>query len=165
MLTGGPDEPIFRQEVADMPEFHDALTHGCYVVTTSLNGRLYGMTCSWATQVDFDKVMLVLGKQSSTGRAIRKSRVFGVSVLSTDQKDLAVRFGSGHSSRKDKFDGVTTRTGTSGVPLLDGSLKTFVCRLVDDADFGSDICYVGTIAGFRKARKQTSPLLLSQVDH
>jgi flavin reductase (DIM6/NTAB) family NADH-FMN oxidoreductase RutF len=152
-------------EVMDMQQFHDALTHGCYVITTALDGRLYGMTCSWATQVDFDKVMLVLGKQSSTGKAIRRSRVFGVSVLGVGQKELALRFGANHSSRKDKFAGVEFAEGKLGVPLIAGALKVFECELVDDESFKSDICYVGRIVRFRKARKPDSPLLLSHIDH
>jgi flavin reductase (DIM6/NTAB) family NADH-FMN oxidoreductase RutF len=152
-------------EVMDMQQFHDALTHGCYVITTVLDGRLYGMTCSWATQVDFDKVMLVLGKQSSTGKAIRRSRVFGVSVLGIGQKELALRFGENHSSRKNKFAGVETTEGRSGVPLLPRALKTFECELVDDDSFKSEICYVGRITRFKKARKSESPLLLSHMDH
>jgi flavin reductase (DIM6/NTAB) family NADH-FMN oxidoreductase RutF len=147
-----------------MPEIHDALTHGCYIVTTVLDGRMYGMTCSWATQVDFDKVLLVLGGQSSTGRAIRKSGIFAVSVLSCAQKDLALRFGANHSSRKDKFAGVETREGRGGLPLIPGALKTLECELVAGCGFPDGICYMGRIVRFRKGRKQEAPLLLSDVD-
>lgn len=141
----------------------DALAHGCYLITTALDGKRYGMTCSWAVQVDYDRVMLVIGGQSATGRAIRKSRVFGVSVLASDQRELALRFGAGHSSRRDKFDGVETLDGSLGVPLMAGSLRTFECRLVDDEAHPGSL--VGIISHFRIRRKAARPLLLCDVDH
>ncbi|MBU8932682.1 MAG: flavin reductase family protein [candidate division Zixibacteria bacterium] len=147
-----------------MAERCEALTYGCYIVTTILNGRRYGMTCCWATQVDSDKIMLCLGKQSTTRKAIIESRVFGVSVLSESQKDLALRFGEGHSADVDKFDGLQIETGQLGVPLLPGSLKTSECEVVNDTLPEYEQLLIGRIVHFSRSNAKEEPLLLSHID-
>jgi flavin reductase (DIM6/NTAB) family NADH-FMN oxidoreductase RutF len=147
-----------------MADTFDALTHGCYVVTTVLDDRRYGMTCCWATQIDADKILLILGSQSTTARAIRRSRIFGVNVLTTEQKGLALHFGEGHSDVYDKFAGVNLQESVTGVPLLAGALKTIGCELVEDVEHQGGSSFVGRILYFRQSSQAKEPLLLVHID-
>lgn len=144
--------------------FINALIYGCYVVTTCLNGRRFGMTCCWATQIYNNKVILCMGGQSSTRKAIRQSKVFGVNVLTVSQKELALHFGKGHSSEIDKFDGVATEMAETGVPLLPGSLKTLACRLDEQFMQAYENIVVGTIVHFRRGQTTEAPLLLEHIN-
>ena len=147
-----------------MSERREALTYGCYVVTTVLNGRRYGMTCCWGTQIERDKIMLCLGKQSTTRKAILESGVFGISVLTEAQKDLAFRFGERHSADSDKFEGLQIETGKLGVPLLPGSLKTVECEIESNALPDYDQLVIGRIVHFSRSNVKEAPLLLGHID-
>ncbi len=147
-----------------MPETYEALTYGCYVITTMLDDRRFGMTCCWATQIDFDRILLCLGEQSATGKVIRQSKVFGVNVLKLGQKKLAIHFGEGHSDEIDKFEGLKTRSGQTGVPLLPGSQKAFECELDNDSIFEQKNLFVGRIVHFQRDDSTERPLLLFDID-
>jgi len=42
----------------------NAFHYGVNAVCFQKNERKYGMICSWATQVDYDRIVLLLGAQS-----------------------------------------------------------------------------------------------------
>ncbi|MCU0722522.1 MAG: flavin reductase family protein [Planctomycetes bacterium] len=147
-----------------MAQVYDALTYGCYVVTTAWKGKRYGMTCCWATQTGPETILFCLGDQSSTKKAILKSRVFGVNVLARGQKDLALRFGEGRSEDEDKFRGAGAREGKLGVPLLPGCVKTVECRVVKGPSIEGEALIAGRIVDFRRGRAKGGPLLLDHVD-
>jgi len=147
-----------------MTEPCEALTYGCYVVTTTLNGRNYGLTCCYATQIDSDLIMLCLSKQSTTRQAIVESGVFGVSVLAEHQKNTALHFGQDHSAETDKFEGMEIETGQLGVPLLPGCRKTVECEVVSDTLPGYDQLLVGRIKHYNKNHMELAPLLLQELD-
>ena len=86
----------------------NAFNYGANAVCFEKNGRKYGMICSWATQVDYDKVVMLLGAQSATGRNIAKGDIIGVSVLSAEQEDVMERLGNHHSDQMDKLAGLVT---------------------------------------------------------
>ncbi len=146
-----------------MSENHQLLTHGCYLVSTILDGRRYGMTCSWATQIEEKRILLVLGGQSSTARAIRASGRFGVSVFARDQEELALRFGRDHSDDIDKFDAIELLAGETGLPLLHGAVSTLECELVEDLLPVDGSLFIGQVRHSRSSEGR-EPLLLFHID-
>lgn len=80
-----------------------AFLTGANVVTVNKNKK-YGMTCAWAMQTDYDKVILLLGEQSETGKNISVGDVIGISALAEGQENIANLFGEKHSSEIDKFN-------------------------------------------------------------
>ena len=50
-----------------------AMDHSVTVVAYEKGGKKYGMTCAWAMMVDYDKLLLLLGAQSSTAKNIKKN--------------------------------------------------------------------------------------------
>lgn len=51
-----------------------AFNYGANAVCFQKNDRKYGMICSWATQVDYDKIVMLLGAQSVTAKKIFQRR-------------------------------------------------------------------------------------------
>ena len=74
-----------------------AFTMGANVVTSYKNKKFCAMTCAWAMMCDYDKLMMLLGNQSDTGRQIKKGDIIGVSALSKGQATIAKHFGDNHS--------------------------------------------------------------------
>lgn len=81
---------------------YHALALGANVVTLAKDGRFCAMTCAWATTVDYDKIVLLIGSQSETGNMMAKGDVIGVSALAESQGSIAEKIGSVHSLTVDK---------------------------------------------------------------
>jgi flavin reductase (DIM6/NTAB) family NADH-FMN oxidoreductase RutF len=84
----------------------ETFNYGVNVVGFIKDNHKYGMTCSWAMQADYDKVLILLGEQSVTGTKINKGDIIGVTALADKQEDIANKLGNGHSDKVDKFVGI-----------------------------------------------------------
>jgi len=105
----------------------DMLTHGVYVVAARHRRKRGAMTLSWATQAGRDRIIICVGPQSDTRQLILDSRAFGLSVLRSDQLELAKRFSKGCSAKQDKMSGVPFEIRDTGSPLLRDSAAAFDC--------------------------------------
>ena len=99
----------------------DAFNYGANAVCFMKNGHKYGMICAWAMQVDFDRVLMIFGTQSVTGKNIAKGDIIGVSVLSTKQKDVVKALGYTHSDETDKFENLDYTIEGSAILINDAS--------------------------------------------
>lgn len=104
--------------------------YGANAVCFEKNGRQYGMICAWATQVDYDKIVMLLGAQSVTGKAIAKGDIIGVSVLSMNQEDVKDKLGDNHSDVVDKFAKLNYKTDGSAI-LIPGASFNMVVEVID----------------------------------
>ena len=106
--------------------------------------------------------------------AFRAATHFGVNVLGSEHRDLAVRFARGarqslkqhrHSCRdlsvrfargaRDKFAGVDYTLGEYGVPLLGGAAAHFECRIVDRYYGGDHEIFLGHVERYHYVHKPT----------
>lgn len=109
--------------------FH-ALDYSVSVIAYEKNSKKYGMTCAWSMQVDYDKMVCLLGAQSQTGKNIEVGDTIGISVLGKTQKNLAIHFGEEHSLEKDKFKDVELKNEGSAL-LLPNSTRLLTCEVMD----------------------------------
>ena len=108
----------------------NAFNYGANAVCFKKNERKYGMICSWATQVDYDKIVMLLGAQSVTGKNIAKGDIVGVSVLSTMQEDVMNTLGNNHSDEVDKFEELNYTLVATAILINDASV-TMVVEVID----------------------------------
>lgn len=108
----------------------DVFHYGANAVCFEKSGRKYGMICSWATQVAYDRILMLLGAQSVTGRHITKGDIIGVSVLSTLQEDVMNTLGSGHSDEVDKFGNLDYTLVGSAI-LINNASVNMVVEVID----------------------------------
>lgn len=101
----------------------EAFNAGCNIVAFIKNNQKYGMCCSWAQMVDYDKISLLLGAQSDTGKMMELSDIVGVSALASDQKEIALMLGSGHSSKMDKFAKVSFTVQDNAILINDAKVQ------------------------------------------
>ena len=124
-----------------------AFNHSVNVVGFVRNNQKYCMTCAWAMQVDYDKVLLLLGAQSVTGNKILKGDIIGVSALSKYQRDIALQIGDGHSDEMDKLKGVEYQVSTDALYILNAAriMKVRVIEVMHLKGIESDNLIYGEI--------------------
>jgi 4-hydroxyphenylacetate 3-hydroxylase, reductase component len=97
-------------------------------------------------------VLWSLSRRAPSLAAFREATHFGVNVLGTEHRELAVRFARGH---KNKFDGVSYALGEYGVPLIDDAAAHFECRIVDRYYGGDHEIFLGRVERYRYEHKPT----------
>lgn len=103
-----------------------AFNYGANAVAFIKNNKKYGMICAWAMQADYDKVLLLLGAQSVTGKNISKGDIIGVSSLNENQQFVANALGSSHSDEGDKFSGLNYNIIDTAITIKDASVSMVV---------------------------------------
>lgn len=103
-----------------------AFNYGANAVCLQKNNHKYGMICAWATQVDYDRIVMLLGAQSVTGNIIAKGDIIGVSVLSESQEDVMNALGNNHSDEVDKFKNLDYTMKDSAVLINNASINMVV---------------------------------------
>ncbi|MBM4429834.1 MAG: flavin reductase [Chloroflexi bacterium] len=144
---------------------YDMLTHGVYIVTTRHEGKLGGLAVAWATQVAQDRILICLGSGSATRQLILASKVFGLSVLTDGQVDLARAFGRRSIRNTDKFVGIGYHTLVTGSPLLDDCAATFDCQVEAMHDDGQRKLIVGRIVAMERLQETYEPLIYRAADY
>jgi flavin reductase (DIM6/NTAB) family NADH-FMN oxidoreductase RutF len=71
-----------------------------------------------------------------------QSKVFVVNFLAEDQEQLSTRFAT---KGIEKFEGIPTREGSVGVPLLEGAIGYIECKLVSGYEGGDHTIYIGEV--------------------
>ncbi len=137
----------------DDAQFKLAMSHfasGVTVVTTEQEGTPYGMTVAAFSSLSLHPplVLVCIEKSVRSHEAIASAGKFGVSILSGTQADVSNRFAS---RGEDKFSGIATHRGTSGVPLIDGAITSLECTLREQFPGGDHSIFVGEVVAIETA--------------
>ncbi|MBR2891639.1 MAG: flavin reductase [Bacilli bacterium] len=124
-----------------------AFNHGVNVVGMVKNKQKYCMTCAWAMQVDYDKVMLLIGKQSVTGQKIMPGDIIGISALSEFQREIALKLGDEHSDQVDKLEGIQHLDNDGAIYILNAArlMKVEVLEIMHPKGIEEDNLIYGKI--------------------
>jgi len=116
---------------------------GVTVVTTEVDGELFGMTANSFTSVSLNPplVLWAAARSSPSLHAFEKVDRFAVNVLAADQHHLSRQFST---SGSDKFDGVRL-LAAEGPPLVEGAVAHLVCRRAQRVDAGDHVVFIGEI--------------------
>jgi flavin reductase (DIM6/NTAB) family NADH-FMN oxidoreductase RutF len=131
------DEARFRQTLS-------FFASGVTVVTTVRDGQPYGMTVTSFASLSLHPplVLVCIEKSVKTHEAIAASGRFAVNILGQGQAEISSRFAS---SMDNKFAGIATREGESGLPLIASALATLECRVYDQLPGGDHTIFVGEV--------------------
>jgi 3-hydroxy-9,10-secoandrosta-1,3,5(10)-triene-9,17-dione monooxygenase reductase component len=115
----------------DQARFREVLGHfatGVTIVTASEDGEPVGFSCQSFAALSLDPPMVILApaKSSTSWPRIAEAGAFAVNILAEHQEAICLNFAV---SGGDKFDGVAWTAGTTGAPLIKGSLATIECTL------------------------------------
>ena len=131
---------------------------GVTVVTAiDPHGAPVGLTVSSFNSVSLSPPLVLwsLGRASRALAAFQACSHYAINVLSASQLPLAMQFAA---RDVDRFAGVATTTGHTGVPLIDGTLATFECANRSQYPEGDHIIFVGEVLTCH-SHNQAAPLL------
>lgn len=122
---------------------------GVAVVTTlDAEGRYYGLTMSGLTSLSLDPPLFLIcvDKRSDTLKPIQQSQAFCINILTMAQQELAQRFAT---KGLQKFSGIPSTPGQTGVPLIEGALASLECRVREEIEGGDHVVFFGELAQAR----------------
>jgi flavin reductase (DIM6/NTAB) family NADH-FMN oxidoreductase RutF len=120
---------------------------GVTVVTTSSEKfGVQGMTVTAFSSVSVNppQILVCINNAADTGAGIQESQSFAVNVLTSDQQDLSNQFAGG-SSQQQRFENTDWQAGITGAPILNNSLMSLDCKVVDKVLAGTHWIIIGEV--------------------
>lgn len=134
------------------------------VTTATIDGEPHGLTVNSFTSVSCNPplVSVCIDLHCRSLPHLRAGSHFGISVLAENQQELSARFSGCEDAR---FDNVPWTRGAFDVPLIEGAIAWFECRLDRAIDAGDHVILLGAVE--RTATFEGRPLLYydSQYSH
>lgn len=131
------------------PKALHKISYGMYVVSSKRDGKFNGQIANTVFQTTSDPPMIAvcLNKQNLTHEFVQASKVFTVSVLSQETPmEFIGRFGFKSGREIDKFEGVKSKMGGTGVPVvLDNALAYLEAEVVDSVDAKTHTLFVAKV--------------------
>lgn len=115
------------------------------VTSVGDDGRVHGFTANAFASVTADPPMLLIcvNRSAQSHPLISAAGRFCVNILTLDQQAVAERFAK--SGVEDRFEGLVWHAGTTGSPVIDGSLAYFDCTLAEEHSAGTHTIFLGTV--------------------
>lgn len=115
---------------------------GIAVISTKHNNKFYGFTANSFTSVSLDPALVsfCLSINASSFDAFLSAQYFAISILSTRQVDIAVRFAS---SGADKFQNIDFTENNFGIPLISNVLSSIECKKYKQIECGDHYIFIG----------------------
>ena len=120
---------------------------GVSVVTThSEKFGAQGMTVSAFSSVSVNPplVLVCINTAADTGEGIQESQCFAVNVLTSDQQAISNQFAGG-SSQQQRFENTDWQAGITGAPILNDSLMSLDCKVVEKIRAGTHWIIIGEV--------------------
>jgi flavin reductase (DIM6/NTAB) family NADH-FMN oxidoreductase RutF len=119
---------------------------GVTVVTSrSPDASPCGLTANSVASVSLHPllVLVCLDRGASSHGCITQGGAFAISVLSSQDEDLAKRFAQG--GWRDRFKGIDLREAVTGSPILSRALAWLDCRVTEVYEAGDHSIVVGEV--------------------
>lgn len=147
-------------------DFRDFMRHwptGVAIVTTAGPDGPVGCTVNALMSLSVEPPLLLVSfcEDSRTLEVIRRTELFGASVLAAEQSELSERFC--HCEPAERFDGLELRV-EHGVPLLRGAAAHTVCRVQEVQRCADHVLVVGAPV-WQSVDPEREPLVLHRGAH
>ncbi len=123
---------------------------GVTVVSTKLDGQVYGITVSSFSSLSLDPLLVLVSIQNSNALAamIPQSKVFAVSILADDQEAVSNAFSkSGREPGATLGKDVPTLDWHTGSPIVAGAVAHLDCHLESAIQGGDHTIMIGKVVG------------------
>jgi flavin reductase len=119
--------------------------HGVSILSVDVDGDRMGVTVSSLVSLSLEPplVGVSIGKEASCYELLRAAGRFAISLLGSDQEELARHFAAGYPPIV-HWEGVPTRAGM-GAPLIDGALGWIEAKTRTEADAGDHTFFIADV--------------------
>jgi flavin reductase (DIM6/NTAB) family NADH-FMN oxidoreductase RutF len=142
-------------------------TTGVTIVTSIHEGVRHGMTVSSFTSISLypPLVLVSLEYGTRTHDLVKKSGIFGVSILDSRSREISERFAGKETEMEDRFRGLDVYTLASGAPLLKAGLAGFDCRVVSTHSPGGNSIFIADVTAVMVGPNTGDPLIYYERDY
>jgi flavin reductase (DIM6/NTAB) family NADH-FMN oxidoreductase RutF len=122
----------------------EKIPYGLYIVTAEYQSNVYAMIASWVSQASYRPPMVVIGIRNNRTikRIIPQSKVFGLNLLHSDQKDMVQLI---KTSAPEAAPSWLARNTPAGAPMVKDVPGFLELRLVQFPAPGDHTLFVGRI--------------------
>lgn len=108
-------------------------------------GQSWGITVNSFSSLSLDPPLALfsLVRESEALKVIQAARVFSINILAQSQQDISNALAK--KGGPEKMNGVPTRPGVTGAPVIAGSIGHMDCVLHGEFDGGDHVIIVGEI--------------------
>ena len=148
------------QERGELLEaFRDAMRHVAatvYAVTTTHEGRRYGILATAVNSLSFDppSLLVCINRNASLHDPLFAAQTFAVNVLGLANRDVADQFMLPDAASRFAIGAWEEQLG---VPVLSNAQSSFVCRMANRHEFGTHSVFIGELLAARH-RQDAAPL-------
>lgn len=120
---------------------------GVTIVSSAGDGLQHGMTVTSFTSISLDPplVLVSLEKSTRTHSLVMRAGFFAVSLLRRGQEHISNRFGGWETEYTNRFEGLATRTESTGAPILSDCMAYLDCNVVAAHDAGNHTLFIGEV--------------------
>ena len=147
LITGDTPATVdarqFRQALGAFP------TGVCLVTTVGADGKREGMTVNSFTSVSLEPPLILWSIRNDTGSgdAFIAGRAFNLSVLGSEQRELALHFARAALDKFERFEDAFDVAG-NGCPRLKSAVATFECNTYSRHQEGDHTILLGRVDRF-----------------
>lgn len=136
---------------------------GVAVLTVDLEGERIGLTIGSVVSLSIDPPLIGISVSTSAAlhELLRQAGRFGLSLLAEGQVALAQHFARGVPPIA-LWQGIETRAGTTGAPLLEGALGWLECGISAEFPAGDHTFFVGEVVTAETGRAGAPLVYLDQ---
>ncbi|WP_322797127.1 flavin reductase family protein [Tepidiforma sp.] len=134
---------------------------GVTVVTTELDGLVYGITVSSFSSLSVDPLLVLvsLADTNQLPRLIERSGRFAISILASDQAPVSQYFAISGREPAPAFDpSIDVERWVTGAPLIKGALAQLDCELHAALPGGDHTITIGRVVAAR-SNPEKQPLI------
>jgi flavin reductase (DIM6/NTAB) family NADH-FMN oxidoreductase RutF len=139
--------------------------HGVSVLTVDYEGDRMGVTVSSLVSLSLDPqlVGVSIGKEASCYELLRRAGAWAVSLLGSEQEELAQRFAAGRPPIV-HWAGVDVREGLLA-PLIEGAVGWIEARTRDEHDAGDHTFFIGDVVSVEHGPAQRALMYRESTYH
>jgi len=140
---------------------------GVGVVSSILGDFRHGMTVNSFTSISVNPalVTVTMMNTSRTYHMVGSSGIFGITILSADQQDIADRFAGRRSEESNRFEGILYFTLETGVPFITGGLAYLDCRVVFSHPMPESTLFIGEVLAAQRIEDDRPLVYFNRVYH
>jgi len=134
---------------------------GVVIVTGTHNGKNHGMTANSFNTIALSPptIIVALQNHSRTRKIVQEGGVFGVSILESEQIEIAQRFAGKIDTDHPRFEGIDTLTLETGAPLIANACAFLDCKVVKTFDVGNTTVFIREVLDAKTNGDHREPLL------